>query len=147
MIFVDANIFVRFFTQPPPGDPNGQRYREMARALFKTVEEGTEDVTTAEVVLHEVCHVLGSGRHYRLTAPEIADLVVPIISLPGFKFPKGDKAIYLRAFEIYLEHPKLRYADSLIAARAERFKIPLATFDEALGRLSFVTQWMPPRDD
>ncbi len=147
MTFVDANIFIRFFTQPPLGDPNGERYRAMARRLFKEVEAGNEEVTTTEVVLHEVCHVLSSGRHYRLTAPEVAGLVVPIISLPGFRFPKGDKAVYLRAFEIYLAYPKLEFSDSLIAARAERLKTPLATFDEALGRLPFITRWRPPVDD
>lgn len=147
MIFVDANVFVRFFTQPPSGDPNAQRYREMARDLFQAVEAGDLQATTTEIVLHEVCHVLGSGRHYRLPPPEIAALVVPIISLPGFKFPKGEKAIYLRAFEISLAYPRLRYADSLIAARAERLGIPLATFDEALGRLPFLTRWAPPTED
>ena len=116
----------------------------MARDLFAAVEAGDEDVTTSEVGLYEVCHVLGSGRHYRLSAPEIADLVVPIISLPGFRFPRGDKAVYLRAFEIYLDYLKLRYADSLIAARAERLGVPLATFDEALGRPPTVTRWQPP---
>ncbi len=146
MIFLDSNIFIRFLTQPSQRDPNGERYRRAAHNLFTAVEAGTAEVTTSEVVLHEVCYVLGSRRHYHLSAPEIAALLIPLIRLPGFKFPPGEKALYLRAFEIYVANSKLEYSDSLIAARAERLGIPLATFDEALARLPFVTRWQPPAD-
>ena len=95
MIFLDTYVFVRFLTQPSESDPNGLRFQSAAIGLFSAVEAGTEEVTTSEVVLHEVCYVLGSRRHYRLSASEIASLLIPIIALPGFKLPQGEKALYI----------------------------------------------------
>lgn len=147
MIFLDTNMFLRYLVAPSPDNPNGERHQAVATGLFTAVADGQEEVTTTEVVLHEVCYLLSSPRMYRVPVPKIVEMMTDIIRLPGFNMPRGEKRLILRAFEIYLDHPRLEFSHSLIAARAERLKIPLATFDEALGRLPFITRWWPPSDD
>ncbi|MDQ3045830.1 MAG: type II toxin-antitoxin system VapC family toxin [Chloroflexota bacterium] len=139
MIFLDTNFFLRYLVQPTT--PASCALQTVAVALFDAVERGDEVVTTCEVVLHEVCYVLASKAHYAQTAEEIASYLAPILRMKGFKLPRGEKRVYTRALEIYAAHPKLGFADALIAARAEALGVPLATFDEALARLPFLTRW------
>jgi predicted nucleic acid-binding protein len=144
MIFLDANFFLRYLVQPSPGDPNGQANQVIATALFAAIDHGEEEATTTEVVLHEVCYVLASKRHYNLPPADIATYLAPILRMPGLKLARGEKRLYLRALDIYVAHPVLEFADTVVAARCERLGVPLATFDERLGRLPFLTRWRPP---
>jgi predicted nucleic acid-binding protein len=143
VIFLDANIFLRHLVAPTI--PATELMQEIANALFAAVGRGEEEITTSEVVLHEVCYVLGSKSHYGLPPETIVSYLAPILRLGSFKLPRGDKQIYLRAFEIFGANPKLEFSDSVIAARAEHLGVPLATFDEALGRLPVVDRWVPPK--
>lgn len=43
-----------------------------ARTLFRAVERGEEEVTTTEVVLHEIVYILTSKKHYSRPPAEIA---------------------------------------------------------------------------
>lgn len=142
MIFLDTNMFLRHLTAPV--DATTEIMRRTATAIFEAVERGEEEIITTEVVLHEVFYVLGSKAHYGLPPATIVEFLLPILSLAGFKFPAGDKRIYQRALDIFESSPKLEFSDSVIAARAEHLDIPLATFDEALGQLPFITRWVPP---
>ena len=143
MIFLDANIFLRHLVAPTI--PATEMMQEIASALFAAVERGEEEITTSEVVLHEVCYVLESKSHYGLPPETIVGYLAPILRLGGFKLPRGDKQIYLRALEIFVANPKLQFSDSVIAARSEHQNVPLATFDEALGRLPSLTRWLPSK--
>lgn len=62
MILLDANILLRYMTEPET--PDVARMQSAAIALFKRVETGKVTVTKSEVVLHETSYVLGSKRHY-----------------------------------------------------------------------------------
>lgn len=141
MIFLDANIFLRYLVTPTT--PETQSMQEIATALFAAVERGEEDVTTTEVVLHEVAYVLASKKHYNVPASEIATYLAPILRMPGMKLPRGEKRLYLRALDIYVAHPQLEFADAIVAARAKRLGVPLATFDRNFARLPFVIPWVP----
>lgn len=141
MIFLDANVFLRYLVEPTSSETRSMQ--EIAMALFDAVERGQEDVTTTEGVLHEVAYVLASKKQYNVPASEIAAFLAPILRMPGIKLPRGEKRLYLRALDIYVANPKLGFADSIVAARAERLGVPLATFDEDLARLSFITRWEP----
>ncbi len=63
--------------------------------------------------------------------------------LPGLSFPSGDKGIYLRALELWSQHPTFGFADSVIAARCERSSHQLATFDKHFRDLPFLEFWRP----
>jgi predicted nucleic acid-binding protein len=141
MIFLDANIFLRYLTQS--ADPEVQRMGRVAKDLIDSVDRGEENATTSEVALHEVAYILASKAHYCLPVPDIVAFLRVILQMPGLKLPRGDKKLYLRALDIYSANPKLEFSDSIIAARVERLGVPLATFDEALAKLPFITRWQP----
>lgn len=142
MIYLDTNVFIRYYAQPD--SPETELMNATAAALFNAADRG-EVVTTSEVVLHEVAGVLSAKQPFHLPASEIAAFLAPLLQMPAMKLPRGDKRLYLRALDIYVAHPTLGYGDSIIAARADRLGASLATFDKELGRLDFITKWEPPR--
>lgn len=139
MIFVDANVFLRYLTQPT--SPATREMQKVSEHFFIAIENGEIDVTTSEVVIHEVCYVLCSKKQYGNDPIEVATAMRSILSWRGWKFPSGDQKIYLRALEIMGEHPRLEFSDSVIAARAEAMGAQLATFDEYLATMPFVKRW------
>src|SRR3954452_7494552 len=110
MIFLDSNIFLRYLTEP--ASSKGQVLLSIATELISSIERGQAEVTTSEVVLHEVCYVLGSKKHYGLAADTIAAFLAPILRLTNLRLPRGEKSLYLRALEIFTENPKLEFSDS-----------------------------------
>ena len=75
--FVDANVFLRFFTK---GDED---HRARARRLFRAAEAGTVSLITGPPVLFEVAWVLGS--FYKLEKGEILDMLDRILALSGLE--------------------------------------------------------------
>jgi predicted nucleic acid-binding protein len=143
LIFLDANVVLRYLTQPTT--PEARAMSEEARALFEAVQRGEEEITTTEVVLYEVAYVLASRHHYHLAPADIAAALKLILRLPGFRLPRGEKRRYLRALDIYAAHPSLGFADAIVAATVEQQGIPLATFDRGFDRLPGITRWQPRR--
>ena len=144
MIFLDANIFLRYLVQPIT--PAQHSMAEITRTLFEAVEGGNQVVTTSEVVLHEVIFVLASKKHYNLAPDDIATKIGTILRLKGFRLPRGEKRLYLRALELYATYSSLGFADAVVAARVERAGIPLATFDADFDAIPSVVRWQPTGD-
>lgn len=141
MIFVDANVFLRYLT--PAATPADLPRKTQARSLFDRLQTGDVLATTSEVVLHEVSFILGSSKHYGHTAATIAPQLSAMIQWPGFVFPMTDKAVYVRALEIWERRPVLEFSDAVIAARCERSGHELATFDKHFRELPFLQFWQP----
>jgi predicted nucleic acid-binding protein len=141
MIFLDANIFLRYMTKSE--SPDVARMQSAAISLFELVESGEATVTTSEVVLHETCYVLTSHRQYGYPAGDVAPELAVMLSWPGFVFPNDDKAIYLRALDLWQQHPVLEFSDSVIAARCERAGHQLATFDAHFAAIPSLALWQP----
>jgi len=141
VIFLDANGILSYLTEPTSAETRELKVR--ARYLFQQVASGQEEVTTSEVVLHEVCYILVSKKHYRQAPDRVATYLTEILSFQGVKLARSERAIYLRALDIFTEYPRLGFADSIIAARAESQGVPLATFDEYLASMPFVKRWDP----
>lgn len=139
MIFLDTNVFLRLLVEQP--DAQSEPMRDRAIELFRKVRNGELQATTTEVVLHEICYILTAKTHYALSVEDVISYMRTLLSLDGLWFPAGEKRIYLRALDIWEEHPKILYSDSLVAARAERLNVPLATFDKRLSRLPFLDHW------
>jgi predicted nucleic acid-binding protein len=136
VIFLDANVFLRHFGEPRTA-VDAER-AELASALFDRVRDGHPVVTTSEVVLHEVCFILTSPRHYGHLSTEVA---TDFIQYAGFRFPPGERELYLRAFELWRERPKLEFSDSVIAARCDAAGHDLATFDRHFDAIPTVSRW------
>ena len=142
MTLLDASFILRYLVRPTT--PETRAMAEIARALFAAVQRGEEEVTTTEVVLHEVAYVLASKRHYNVPPADVVAALRTIRLLPGLKLPRGQKRRYLRALDICATHPTLGFADAVVAASAEQQAIPLATFDAHFDRLPTITRWQPP---
>jgi len=139
VIFLDSNVFLRYLT--PPIDDATRSMQEVAIDLFERVERDALDVTTSEVVLHEVCYILSSPRQYGNAPSAFVPSLASLIAFPGFRFPRGDQALYGRALELYLEQPKLEFSDAVIAARCEAAGHTLATFDRHFDAIPTVQRW------
>ena len=87
MIFLDANIFLRYLIEPD--GPDNLARHDISAALFEAIELGDESATTSEAVLAEVAYILTSKRQYNLPTVEIAAYLAPIIRLPGLSLPRG----------------------------------------------------------
>jgi len=141
MIFLDANVFLRFLTAPT--DAATARAQEQATQLFEQVRTRQVEATTTELVLHEVLFVLTSRRQYGVPYVDAIQALRPLIHFRSLRFGSGEKDIILRALDICEQNPRLEFADSAIAARCEANGWELATFDESLAAVPSVTRWQP----
>lgn len=142
MIFLDANVILRYLVVP--STPEIRAMAETARTLFAAVERGEEEITTTEVVLHEVAYVLAAKTHYGLPVAEVTSRLRTILGVPGFRLARGQKRLYLRALDLWDAHPTLGFADAIVAASVEARGIPLATFDAHFDRVPGLPRWSPP---
>lgn len=76
-IFVDANVFLRFFTV----DDRGQH--EQAAELFREAAGGKVVLVTGPPVLFEIVWTLRSA--YKQTNAKVLDVVAAIAALPGLQ--------------------------------------------------------------
>jgi len=92
MIFLDTNVFLRAIVEPTT--PETQRMAREMRELFRSVQRGEQEVTTTEVVLHEVVYVLAAKAHFGRTPADIAADLRPILRLRGFAAaPRAETAL------------------------------------------------------
>jgi predicted nucleic acid-binding protein len=144
MIFLDANVFLRYLIWPD--DSHNRILHEAAVALLAAIEQGEEKGTTSEAVIAEVAFVLTSKRQYQLTVDEAAAFLTTVLQLPGLELPRGRKRLYRRAAEIWTEHPGLGFVDALTAATVELSGMRLATFDSDFDVFPGIACWAPPTE-
>ena len=106
-VFVDANVFLRFFTQ----DDTGQHAR--AERLFRAGAEGRLSLVSGPPVLFEVAWTLRAA--YDRSGPEVLDVLEAILALPGFTLT--DEAVCAEAVRL-ARQSGVDFADAYIAAMA-----------------------------
>ena len=74
-VFVDTNVFLRFFTRDDAG------HHERAKGLFESAAEGKVELVTGPPVLFEVYWTLVSG--YRHNAQDALDVIESILNQRG----------------------------------------------------------------
>ncbi len=89
MIFIDANVFVHFFTSDHP-----DKSARSQSFFYSLVDPGIE-ATTSEAILAEVVWVLRS-KEYRVPSDEIAEGVIALLELPGIRMTNVD--LFVAAF-------------------------------------------------
>ena len=139
MIFVDTNVFLRYLTVPTSN--YDLQMSEAAKKIFEARYLGNAELTTNEVVLHEVSYILTSKNYYARPIEEVIEKLNQILRDPGFRFDPGLKRRYLRAMEVWAVHPALGFSDSLIAATIEETGDHLATFDAHFRRFPGINLW------
>ncbi len=114
MEFIDANVFLRFFTRDDPVKA------ERVKALLERAEQGDVELTTSESVISELVFVLSSTRLYNLSRERVRMLLHPILSLRGLKL--SNRSVFLRALDLYAETP-MDFVDALAVAHMEAQKV------------------------
>lgn len=118
-VFVDANVFLRFFTQ----DDAGQH--EKARALFTAAEAGKMELVSGPPVLFEVAWTLRSA--YAVSAGQILDILDAITAFSCLSL--SDETTVLLAISLARE-AGVEFADAYIAASAQALGADqIATFN------------------
>jgi predicted nucleic acid-binding protein len=117
-VFVDANVFLRFFTM----DDEGQG--EMAEALFRKAAKGEVRLIVGPPVLFEVAWTLKSA--YRVSREQIIDTILRIIGMDGLSVTDGD--IALNALNLAASTGQ-DFADAYMASTANSHKAEVATFN------------------
>lgn len=142
MIFLDSNVILRYLIHPTT--PAIVAMAESARALFVAAEAGDVEITTTEVVLHEVAYLMASNAHYGRPVEEITTALATILRLSGFRLPRGEKQRFLRALDLWATFPTLGLADALVVTTAVIRGAELASFDRHFGRVPGLAHWTPP---
>jgi predicted nucleic acid-binding protein len=134
--YVDTNIFIRYLTQDDPDKSAA------CLAFFNDVRDEKVEATTCEAVISEVVYVLASRISYQLPRADIRARVLPVLNLRGLKLPH--RRVYLRALDLYVDHPSLDYEDALCVAHMEREEIQeIVSYDRDFDRLSDITRSEP----
>jgi predicted nucleic acid-binding protein len=128
--FVDANILVRHLT----GDPPAMATR--ATAYLATASE----LLLADLIVAETVYVLES--YYKVPRAQVADAMRSLLAFNPIV--TVDPALLLRAIEVY-EIERLDFAEAYMVACAETTGInKVASFDQAIDRVSTVERIEPP---
>jgi len=141
MIFLDTNLFQRFFVAPVTDQD--RIWQAQAIGLMNAVKDGTIHATCSEVVIHEVCQILVSKRQCGMPTLDIVDFAQSVLSFASMRFDGEQGTLFLRALGIWADHPRLEFSDLVIAARSERSGHELATCDRHFRDLPFLEFWPP----
>ena len=109
--YVDTDVVIRLLT----GDDLDKQSR--ALALFERVERGELVVAAPDTVIADAVYVLSSRHLYNLPRAEVAALLVPLVSLAGFRMQH--RRAVLAALRLYGAHAGLDFTDALIVALAQ----------------------------
>jgi uncharacterized protein len=127
MMFLDANIILRYLTRDDPAKA------ERCHVLLQKVDQGEVELTTSEAIIAEVVYVLASRRLYNLSPERIRDLLLPIINLRGLKL--ASRQLYSEALDIYATH-RIDFADALAVAHMHAQHITdLLSYDRHFDRI------------
>jgi len=136
MRFLDTNIILRYLTKDDPVKAAA------CFALFQRLQKGQEEVTTSEVLLHEVLYVLTSSRHYHLTHADAVARLRPIVLLRGLKL--ANKRLYLRALDRYASSSQLDFGGAIAIVRMEARGIKeIYSYDSDFDAISTVIRVEP----
>ena len=118
-VYVDANVFLRFFTQDDEG------HHEKARKLMTDAGSGKIQLVSGPPVLFEVAWTLRSA--YAVSPARILEILDAIAAFPGLSLSDGDTV--LAAITLARESG-VEFADAYIAASAQSLGADqIATFN------------------
>ena len=132
--FIDANIFLRHFTQDHPD------HSPRATAFLGRVEAGDERARTADTVVFETVFLL--ERTYHEPRTKIRDILLPLLLLPSLVL--RNKRRMRRAFRLYVTYSKLSFADCFHAVIYEQEGLSsIVSFDQGYDQVPGLTREEP----
>lgn len=119
-IFVDTNVFLRFFVR------DVESFYKKARELFEKAADGIVKLETSDMVIAEIIWVLES--YYAFSKAEITEVIDTILESKGIKV--DNHAMVKRAIKLY-SAGKMDFIDAynIVYMKAKDFK-RAATFDK-----------------
>lgn len=134
-VFIDTNVIIRLLT----GDDVEKQQR--AKLLFERIERNELHVSAPLTVIADAVFVLSSPRLYNLPRSEIVALLMPLMSLPGFRI--RNRRIALQALEIYLAR-NVDYSDAVIlSCMRQAHSKTIYSFDEDFDHIQGITRQEP----
>jgi predicted nucleic-acid-binding protein len=119
MIFVDTNVFTRFFAK------DDEKQRKIAKKLFEQAKNGELDLITGPPVLFELSWVLSYT--YKIKNEVILDILEAILSFPGLRIT--DKLLVSEAIDLARQR-KGSFADSYIVVSSRKLEVQeIVTFN------------------
>lgn len=135
MIFLDTNIFIRYFTNDD--EEKGQR----CKIIFQQIYNNQLQATTSEVIIAEIVYILSSKKMYNLSRKKIVEILDIVLSFKGLHMP--DKNIYRDALKIYAS-TKVDFEDAVIVSlMRERDIKKLYSYDKHFNLFYDITRIEP----
>ena len=117
-VFVDANLFLRFFTH------DDEAHHRKAVSFFRRVSSGQVQALTGPPVLFEVAWTLRTAYHQ---PPEkVLEVLGAVLTLPGLKMTDAD--LVSQALDM-ARNAGMEFADAYIAASAAKAGALVGTFN------------------
>ena len=118
-VFVDSNVFLRFFVA------DDAEQHDKARSLLRHAAEGKVDLVTGPPVLFEISWAL--QRIYSQSNEQVLEVLASMVRLPGLEMTDGP--VVERALG-FARTCNMHFADAYVAALAESTgAMGLATFN------------------
>lgn len=122
-IFLDSNIFLRYFT---PEDKNS--YEECSK-IFHAIEIGTHQPYTSAIVTLECSYVL--KKLYTFSRNQVAGAIGTLLSMRNLTIVETTDTI--RAFDLH-QNTGIKFSDCLIATQVPK-GVTLVTYDHDFAKL------------
>ena len=108
--FIDTDVIIRLLTQ------DDLAKQGEAASLFEEVGAGKLRVVAPDTVIADAVYVLSSPRLYNLARDQVAEVLIALVRLPGFKVE--NRGAVLCALELY-GSTNVDFRDALIVAAME----------------------------
>jgi predicted nucleic acid-binding protein len=110
-------------------------------AFFRAADNHDLTLTTSESVIAELVFVLGSKKHYCLSAGEIKKRLMPILAIRGLKLEH--QSTLKRALDLFAEL-EIDFEDCLCIAHMERQQLlEIYSYDRGFDQVSGITRQEP----
>jgi predicted nucleic acid-binding protein len=134
--FVDTDVIIRLLTGDDPVK------QTQAAALFEQVEQGKLTLAAPHTVIADAVFVLSSPRLYHLPRHEVAELLIPLVQLPGFHVQ--NRRAVVAALSLYATTASLDFGDALIIATMQETNAhTLYSYDAHFDRIADITRQSP----
>ena len=123
---IDTDVIVRLLTGDEPAK------QRAAFDLFNRIRAGELTAEAPQTVIADAVFVLTSPRLYRVTRANVRALLLPIVTLPGFRIE--DRDTVLAALDLYATSAS-GFGDALIVAyMRQRGSTTLYSYDAGFDR-------------
>lgn len=131
-VYIDANIFIRFFTQDDPAKA------AKCEQLFRDASDGKVKLNVTDVCIAEIVWTLSS--YYGLPKDEICRKLIAILNTPGFEF--SNTSVLLDAVRRF-DNENVDYIDAYHAAVISAKNSEIYSYDRDFDKFKDICRREP----